>query len=108
MVQPLAGGPRRQVRCGLPFQELLDKEAPQSIIGRDPVDALYRLFSACVPYARRVFANACRPLRLLHVNDYILEKAFVCTASWRCRSGWEKGFILAEYLDSGRHRSLQV
>ena len=77
MVQSFLGGPRRQVRCGLPFQEVIDTEAPQSILGRDPVDTLYRLFSACVPAARQVFVDAYRPLRLLHVNDYILEKAFV-------------------------------
>ena len=77
MVQSFLGGPRRQVRCGLPFQEVIDTEAPQSILGRDPVDTLYRLFEACVPSARRVFKNASSPLRLLHINDYILEKAFV-------------------------------
>ena len=77
MVQPLSGGPRRQVRCGVPFQELIDKEAPQHILGRDPVDQLDRLFSACVPRARRVFAGNYQALRLLHVNDYVLEKAFV-------------------------------
>ena len=77
MVQPLSGGQRRQVRCGLPFQELLDKEAPQTLFGRDPVAALFRLYSAIVPLERRVFAGTLSPLRLLHVNDYILDKAFV-------------------------------
>ena len=41
------------------------------------MDTLYRLFSKCVPEARRVFDGASRPLKLLHVNDYVLEKAFV-------------------------------
>jgi len=76
-VEPFAGGTRRQVRCGLPFQELIDKEAPQHILGRDPVEQLYKLFSACVPHARRVFRGNNSPLRLLHVNDYVLEKTFV-------------------------------
>ena len=74
---PFTGGPRRPVRCALPFQELVDKEAPQTRFAHDPVDALLRLFSACVPEARRVFAGACTPLRLLHVNDYVMEKTFV-------------------------------
>ena len=45
--------------------------------GRDPVDPLNRLFSACVPSARRVFMNAYAPLRLLHMNDYVLEETCV-------------------------------
>ena len=77
VVQPFSCGSRRQVRCGLPFQELINSEARQSIIGRDPLDTLYRLFSECVPAARRMFRGACLPLKLLHLNDYILEKAFV-------------------------------
>ena len=71
------GGPRRSVRCGLPFQELLDREVPRSMFGQDPVETLFRLFSACVPCARRLFTDAYTPLRLLHVNDYVLEKTFV-------------------------------
>ena len=73
------GGPRRSVRCGLPFQELVDKVAPRSrtMFAQDPVETLFLLFSACVPCARRVFTDAYTPLRLLHVNDYVLEKTFV-------------------------------
>ena len=71
VVQPCGGGQRRQVRCGLPFQQLIEDAVPQTVFGQDPVDTLMRLFSACVPEARRVFDGACRPLRLLHANDYI-------------------------------------
>jgi hypothetical protein len=71
------GGPRRSVRCGLPFQELVDRVAPRSMFAQDPVETLFLLFSACVPCARRVFTDAYTPLRLLHVNDYVLEKTFV-------------------------------
>ena len=74
---PFTGGPRRSVRCGLPFQELVDQEAPKTHFGHDPVETLYKLFSACVPLARRVFTGAYTPLRLLHLNDYVLEKTFV-------------------------------
>ena len=41
------------------------------------METLYRLFSKCVPAARRVFDGASRPLKLLHVNDYVMEEAFV-------------------------------
>ena len=77
LVQPYGGGQRRQVRCGLPFQQLIEDAVPQTVFGQDPVDTLMRLFSVRVPEARRVFGGTCRPLRLLHANDYILEKAFV-------------------------------
>jgi hypothetical protein len=78
-IQSLAGGPRRSVRCGLPFQEWVDAVAPRGIgvFRQDAVETLYRLFSACVPHARQVFTNAYVPLRLLHMNDYVLDKAFV-------------------------------
>ena len=74
---PFTGGARCFVRCGLPFQELVDEIAPRSMFSHDPVETLSLLFMACVPCARRVFTAAYRPLRLLHVNDYVLEKAFV-------------------------------
>jgi hypothetical protein len=74
---PFNGGPRRQVRCGLPFQELVDVEAPKTMLGHDAVEVLLVLFSKCVPNARRLFDGAYRPARLLHVNDYVLDKAFV-------------------------------
>ena len=65
------------MRCGSPFQDLLSKEGAETHFGRDPVEALYRLFSACVPCARNVFTGVYRPLRLLHANEYVLDKAFV-------------------------------
>jgi hypothetical protein len=70
-------GPRRSVRCSLTFQEILDDFPSPISSGYDPVQTLYQLFEAIVPYARRVFQKAYSPLRLLHVNDYDLEKAFV-------------------------------
>lgn len=75
---PFGGGPRRPVRCALPFQELIDKEVPRTMFAPpDPVETLYRLFSACVPEARRIFTGPTGPLRLLHLNDYVMEKTFV-------------------------------
>ena len=77
MTVPFTGGPLHQLRCGLPFQELVDKSVGRTMFGQDAMETLYRLFSACVPCARRVFLGAYRPLRMLHMNDCILEKTFV-------------------------------
>ena len=71
------GGAPRGVRCSQCFQQVVDDEAPRGHVAHEPVETLYRLFSACVPSARRVFTGSYSPLRLLHVNDYVLEKAFV-------------------------------
>jgi len=81
----IGGVQLRQVRCGLPFQEFLGNHVPPrskprgdaALLGPDPVDTLFRLFSAFLPLARQVFQGAYTPLRLLHVNDYVLDKAFV-------------------------------
>jgi hypothetical protein len=74
----LDSGPNRHVRCGLKFQALIDKEFPQHLIaGRDPKDILMRLLCACVPHARSIFQERMKPARLLEMNDFVLEKAFV-------------------------------
>ena len=70
-------GGRCSVRCSLMFQEMLDEVAPKSMFDHDPVETLYKLFLACVPSARRVFTDSYGALRILHMNDYVLEKAFV-------------------------------
>ena len=71
------GGAPRGVRCSLDFQQVVDDEAPQGHFGHEPVETLLRLFSACVPFARRVSIGPYSPLRLPHATDYVLEKAFV-------------------------------
>ena len=76
-ITPFMGGAPRGVRCSQCFQQVVDDEAPRGHVAHEPVETLYRLFSACVPSARRVFTGSYSPLRLLHVNDYVLEKAFV-------------------------------
>ena len=68
---------RTVVKCGLPFQEFVDLVAPKTNFGHDPVEVLYKLFQACIPMARRIFTAYNTPLRLLHANEYVLEKAFV-------------------------------
>ena len=77
-IAPFGGGSRRHVRCGMPFRELLAGVVPPTTLAEpDAADILLKLFSKCVPCARRIFTGIRGPLRLLHVNDYILEKSFV-------------------------------
>jgi len=93
--EPLLGGAPVVVRCGMPFQDFMDSVAPPSTFGNDAVEILYRLFSACVPEARRIFTANVSPLRLLHVNHYVLEKAFVhgiiALSKWLGKDGWPCG-----------------
>jgi len=92
---PLLGGAPVVVRCGKPFEDFMDSVAPKSTFGNDVVEVLYRLFSACVPEARRIFTDNVSPLRLLHVNHYVLEKAFVhgiiALSKWLGKDGWPCG-----------------
>ena len=76
-VTPFLGGAPVPVRCSQCFQQVVDDEAPRGHDAPEPVETLHRLFSACVPSARKVFIGSYTPLRLLHVNNYVLEKAFV-------------------------------
>ena len=76
-IKAFIGGAVRSVRCGLNFETLIDKHASPALHGRDTVAMLYCLLSACVPSARKMFVNSFSPLRLLHMNDYVIEKTFV-------------------------------
>ena len=76
VVAPFLGGPRRQVRCGLPFQDLLQEHVPEDRLNTDANETLARLFKLIVPRARDIFASLTW-LRLLHVNQYSMEKSFV-------------------------------
>ena len=71
----IVGGPLRQVRCGFPFRELIERYAPPSRFGPDPVASLMSLFSKCVPCAKKIFYA--KILRFYHMNDYVLEKTFL-------------------------------
>ena len=55
----------------------MDAVAPKSHFSHDPVWTLYRLWGLCFPEAARIFTANNSPLRLLHMNDYVLEKTFV-------------------------------
>ena len=77
-VKPWNGGPYvRSVRCGLPFAAIIDREAPQPVAGRNVQGMFSTLLSKCVPHARDIFSGNFAPIRLLHMNDYVLEKTFV-------------------------------
>ena len=86
-VLPFTGGPKRGVRCGLPFQTLLEKYVPQEqCAAKDPIQTLLRLLSLCVPKARDIFTGASHPARMLHMNAYVMEKTFlygiICLSKW--------------------------
>ena len=76
-MRPPWGGPLRWARCSLSFQQVIEREAPASHFGIDPCEQILRLFAACVPRARDIFSGPYTPARLLHMNDYVVEKAFV-------------------------------
>jgi len=76
-VSSFTDGHRRQVRCCRQFEDLIDIVAAKGHFGKDPVETLYRLWEKCVPRARSIFTASSTPLRMLHANDYVMEKAFV-------------------------------
>ena len=77
LTKPFIGSQPRFVRCGLLFGQVIATEAPPTHFGRDPVEAFYRCLSGCVPRARKIFVGPCAPLRLYHINDYVMEKTVV-------------------------------
>ena len=53
---------------------------------KNPVDTLNKLFELCVPHSKLIFVGTNTPLKLLHMNDYVMEKAFVY--GWMLLSKW--------------------
>ena len=77
---------RHQVRCSKLFSELISQEqltgrhACNALLGsiNDPAGALMHLLTACMGSdARLIFVGERGPGKLLHVNDYNMDKAFV-------------------------------
>ena len=67
----------RNIRCGEPFNAIIDREAPQAIGAKNAKDMLFILLEKCVPCARKIFqGNNCLQ-KLLHNNGYVIEKVFV-------------------------------
>ena len=78
-MRPPGGGHPRTVYCGAPLSDVLGEVAPPPLAGGiDPVMALQTLFDACVPGSgRQLFRPAHSLPKLLHQNDYVMDKAFV-------------------------------
>ena len=76
-VDSFTNGNSHVVKCGQHFEEMLQNAVPPTDFGNDAVETLFRLFTLCVPCARTIFMAPYTPLRLLHMNDYSLEKTFV-------------------------------
>ena len=71
-------GSFRWVRCAPTFENEVRKVWSDHVhFGPDPVGALGAMFRAFVPCSSQVFKGAYAPLHLLHMNDYVMEKAFV-------------------------------
>ena len=96
-IQGFLPGARKKVRVGIHLQELLEKDAPRTMFGLDPVHSLERLFKRCVPCANRIFTGNYSPLRMLHLNDYVLEKAFVYGILALSKWLGEKRFVYGVY-----------
>ena len=81
-------GHQRSVRCGQVFMEVVESvsDCKKVTNAKTPVEVLFRLWERCMPCARKVFEGPFSPLRLLHLNEYIMEKTFVygviCMGKW--------------------------
>jgi hypothetical protein len=88
-------GRRREVRCCVAFEQLIDEEAAKGHFGKDPVETLFKLWELCVPHARQIFTGSYNALRVLHQNDYVMEKAFVwgilALSKWLGRERFPQG-----------------
>jgi len=88
-VRPFDGHVPRSVRCAAVFDAYLDEIAPPGLGKelKDPVVALQNLLESVAPGSpRHVFQGPRTFLRFLHLNDYILDKTFVCCVV--CLSKW--------------------
>ena len=82
------GRQRRRVRCGLPFQDFLNRVCPQerNFGERDAAAALLSVFTKCVPKAKDIFKDTYSIPRLFHACRYVMELSFVfgivCLGKW--------------------------
>ena len=63
--------------CSVPFGALLEEYGNMKGVAHQPADALMTIFQQFLPWHWYVFKDEYGPLRLLQVNDYVLDKAFV-------------------------------
>ena len=92
-----SSGRRHWVRCAPTFENEVRKVWTDTVaFGPDPVSAMRALLRALVPAAGKIFADAYTPLKLLHMNDYVMEKAFVfaviALSKWLGPDRWPMGF----------------
>ena len=75
----MGGNHTVSIRCGRPFLDVIEKYAVKEGVGkvRNPQEMLMSLFEQCVPHARKIFDGQNAPMKLFHVNDYVVEKTFV-------------------------------
>ena len=86
-IKPLDGGPPRSVRCSPNFDSYLIEAASPGWGVRDPCSALKTLLNQAAPHCvGHVFSGDRNVERLLHMNEYCLDKAFVCGVY--CLSKW--------------------
>ena len=72
----LSGGLRR-VRCSLEFAQVIEEFGCLRHGPRNPEESLSGVLIACIPHAMKPFSQLHTPLKLLHANDYVMDKAFV-------------------------------
>ena len=70
----------RWVRCSSEFQmQVMQRTFPERGAMREAANTLSQLFISILPLAQRALrqADTYTPLRILAMNDYVMEKAFV-------------------------------
>ena len=76
----------RKVFCAQPFERLMKQYACWPLGSKDAKQTLVALLEKCVPHASKIFTGNYEVSRLLHMNDYVLEKTFVyaivCLSKW--------------------------
>ena len=71
------GGRPRVTRLPANFSVILGQHYPEPLAGRDARAAMLRVFRKCIPSPTSMFAGPISMHHLIHMNDYVLDKAFV-------------------------------
>ena len=67
----------RTIHCGDQFKAIIDREVGPGLMSRNVQDMFFVLLEKCIPCARKIFTGSMQPIKMLHNNDYVIEKAFV-------------------------------
>jgi len=90
-------GHPRVVRCSATFDAFLDEVHPIKIGGaKDALDSLRRLLERSAPGSPTIIFGGTKSLhRMLHLNDYVLDKTYVCCivliSKWLSRKRFPDG-----------------